>query len=86
MHTQYPNFYYFIDNLNIKNIIGFNKKVAIIYRNYQKKPNENEILKFKNYCKKNKNKFLISNYYDLVKKYDLDGLYIPSFNRKKFIL
>ena len=46
MHTQYPNFYYFIDNLNIKNIIGF-KKVTIIYRNYQKKPNENEILKFK---------------------------------------
>ncbi len=40
-------------------------------------------MKFKNYCKKNKNKFLISNYYDLVKKYDLDGLYIPSFNRKK---
>ena len=27
MHTQYPNFYYFIDNLNIKNIIGFNKKL-----------------------------------------------------------
>ena len=81
MHKYLPKFYHFIDNLNIENIERLNNKVALIYRNYEKKPNENEIIKFKKYCKKNNKKFLISNYYDLVKKYKLDGLYLPSFNK-----
>lgn len=83
MHKYLPKFYHFIDNLNIENIERLNNKVALIYRNYEKKPNENEIIKFKKYCKKNNKKFLISNYYDLVKKYKLDGLYLPSFNKNK---
>ena len=83
MHNILPKFYHFIDNLNIEDIKTLNNKVALIYRNYEKKPDESEILKFKDYCKKNKIKFLISNYYDLAKKYRLDGFYIPSFNRQK---
>ena len=83
MHNYLPKFYHFIDNLNIKNVKHLNNKVALIYRNYENKPTENEILKFKRYCKKEKKKFLISQYYELVKKYNLDGLYIPSFNKKK---
>ncbi len=83
MHNNLPKFYYFIDNLNIEDIKTLNNKVALIYRNYEKKPDENEILKFKDYCKKNKIKFLISNYYDLAKKYRLDGFYIPSFNKHR---
>ena len=86
MNNHYPNFYHFIDNLNIKNIENLDKKIGIIYRNYQKKPNENEIYRFKNFCKKNKRKFLISNYIELVNKYNLDGFYIPSFNKKKFYM
>ena len=72
MHRNLPKFYHFIDNLNIKNIKNFDKKIAIIYRNYQKKPDKNSIIKFKNFCKKKKQKFLISNYKDLVIKYDLE--------------
>ncbi len=83
MHNNLPKFYHFIDNLNIENIKTLNNKVALIYRNYEKKPNENEIVKFRDYCKKSKIKFLISNYYDLAKRYKLDGFYIPSFNKKK---
>ena len=82
MHTNLPKFYHFIDNLNIKNIKKLNKKVALIYRNYKKKT-KNSIIKFKNYCKNNNQKFLISNYDDLVTKYNLDGLYIPAFNKKR---
>ena len=62
MHTNLPRFYHFIDNLNIKNIEKLNKNIALIYRNYQKKPDKDSIIKFRNYCKKNKQKFLISNY------------------------
>ncbi len=83
MHIDLPQFYHFIDNLNIKNIERLDKNIAIIYRNYKKKPDKNSIIKFKNYCKKNRQKFLISNYIDLVIKFNLDGFYLPSFNKKK---
>ncbi len=86
MNSHYPNFYHFIDNLHIKNIENLNKNIGIIYRNYQKKPSENEICNFKNFCTKNKRKFLVSNYTDLVNKYNLDGFYIPSFNKKKIYI
>ena len=84
MHKNLPKFYHFIDNLNIKNILKFDKKIALIYKNYKKKPSEKDILNFKIFCKKKKIKFLISNYFDIFKKYALDGFYIPSFNKKKF--
>ncbi len=83
MHTHLPKFYHFIDNLNINNIDTLSNKVALIYRNYKKKPKEKEIISFKNYCKKNNKKFLISNYLELVTKFKLDGFYIPSFNKRK---
>ena len=83
MHINLPKFYHFIDNLNIKNIQKLNKNIVLIYRNYEKKPNEQDIIRFKNYCKNNNVKFILSNYIDIVKKHDLDGFYIPSFNTKK---
>ena len=43
-------------------------------------------MEFKSYCKLNKKIFLLSNYHKLVLKYNLDGLYIPSFNKKKLYL
>jgi len=82
MHNYLPKFYHFVDNLNIKNIKKLNNKVAIIYRNYEKKPKENDIIKFKNFCKTNNKKFIISYYYDLARKHKLDGLYIPAFDKK----
>ena len=85
MHINFPKFYHFIDNLNIKNIDKLNKNIALIYRNYEKKPSVYEIDKFKNYCKKNNKKFLISNYSDIAKKHKLDGFYIPSFNNKIYL-
>ena len=83
MHTYLPKFYHFIDNLNIKNINKLNKNIVLIYRNYEKKPNDQDIIKFKKYCKKNNLKFIVSNYPDIAVKHNLDGLYIPSFNPKK---
>ena len=85
MHINFPKFYHFIDNLNIKNVDKLNKNIALIYRNYEKKPNEDEIINFKKYCKKNNRKFLISNYLDVAKKYNLDGLYIPAFNKRFYL-
>ena len=58
------------------------KNIAIIYRNYNKTINKYEIIKIKNICKKTKRKFYLSNNIKMALKLDLDGVYIPSFNRE----
>ena len=56
------------------------KKIAVIYRNYNKKISFELIRKIKTFCKLNKRIFILSNNYKLALKMDLDGVYIPSFN------
>ena len=85
MHKLIPKYYYFIDKLDIEEIKNINNKIAVIYRNYQNKPTFNEIKKFYSFCKKKKIKFLISDYFDIAVKLNLDGFYIPSFNTKFFL-
>ena len=85
MHKNYPKYFLFIDKLNIEDIKDIKNKTALIYRNYEKKPEIDEIKKFKNFCKKKKIKFLISHYFDIAVKLNLDGFYIPSFNKKYFL-
>jgi thiamine-phosphate pyrophosphorylase len=82
MHKELPNIYHFIDRLDIKSISSFDKKIAFIYRNYIAEPNVKEIINFKNFCKKTNRIFIMSNNIDLVLKFELDGIYIPSFNKK----
>ena len=76
------NFYYFIDEFNSHQILKLNSKVNIIYRNYKEKYNESNIIKLKNLCKISNRKLYLANDINLVRKYRLDGLYIPSFNKK----
>lgn len=86
MHNlKLPKFYHFIDNLNIKNIESLNKDIALIYRNYKTEIDIDKLKLFKDYCKKTKRIFLLSNYLDLAFKLSLNGVYLPSFN-KNFIL
>ena len=56
--------------------------LGIIYRNYSKKQNENDIYKLRSYCNKKKFKFYISNNLRLAIKFKTDGIYIPSFNKR----
>ena len=90
------NKYYFINNFDQSLIDKQDTDTVIIYRNYDQKIDKNLILKLKNYCKKKGNKFLLSNNIKLSIKLNLDGAYIPSFNKnikhlsysfkKKFII
>ena len=82
MHKKLPKFYHFVDDLNINKIIKIDKQIAIIYRNYQIKPNINKIIQFRNYCKNNQRIFLMANNFNLACKLKLDGFYIPAFNKK----
>ena len=73
--------YYFINKFDTNNINKQDKHTIIIYRNYNsKKIDKSLILKIKRECKKNSNKFYLSNNIKLALKLNLDGAYIPSFN------
>jgi thiamine-phosphate pyrophosphorylase len=83
MHNQILNRYYFINEFNQSHLDKQDKETTIIYRNYNQKLDEKLILRLKNYCKKKGNKFLLSNNIALAIKLNLDGAYIPSFNKNK---
>jgi thiamine-phosphate pyrophosphorylase len=83
MHNIILNKYYFINKFDQSHIDKQNKETTIIYRNYDQKLNPILILKLKNYCKKKGNKFLLSNNIKLAINLNLDGAYIPSFNKDK---
>ncbi len=79
--NHFYNVYYFIDKFDSDEILNLDKKINIIYRNYHSKINDDEIKKIKKICLLGKRKFFISNNLKVVLKHNLDGLYIPSFNK-----
>ena len=81
MHYKFLKKYYFIDKFEKSNIDKQDLNTTIIYRNYKRKYKINEILLLKNYCSSKRLKFLISNNIKLSIKLDLDGAYLPSFNK-----
>jgi thiamine-phosphate pyrophosphorylase len=80
MH-KFPKTYYFINKFNREEIQNLNKNIALIYRDYHNKYNINQIKKIKYFCTKQKRKFFISNNLKIAQKLNLDGIYIPSFNK-----
>ena len=83
MHNKILNKYYFINKFDQSHIDKQDKKTILIYRNYNHQADEKVIIKIKDYCKKKGNKFLLSNNIKLAIKLNLDGAYIPSFNKDK---
>ena len=82
MHIKKISKYYFINKFETNNINKQDRQTVIIYRNYSSETkNEQIILKIKNYCKKRKLKFYLSNNINLAIKLNLDGAYIPAFNK-----
>ena len=74
--------YYFINKFDTNNINRQDKQTIIIYRNYSNKiVDQKLILNIKRYCKKRSIKFYLSNNIKLAIKLDLDGAYIPAFNK-----
>jgi thiamine-phosphate pyrophosphorylase len=82
MHNNLPSKYYFINKFDTNHIDKQNKNTGIIYRNYNLNNQLDTILKFKIYCKNKGFKFYLSNNIKLAIKLNLDGAYIPSFNKK----
>ncbi len=62
-------------------INNLNSNVSVIYRNYSSKSHLETIKKIKKICKKKGLKFYLSNNIKLAINLNLDGAYIPSFNK-----
>jgi thiamine-phosphate pyrophosphorylase len=82
MHDKLPNIFCFINNYEKNYIKRLPKNTAIIFRNYNKNINKAEIIKIKTLCKKSNRKFFLANNIKIAIKLNLDGVYIPSFNRE----
>ena len=86
MHKNFFKKYYFIEKFNKSNLDKQIKNTVIIYRNYKKNYKINEIIFLRNYCRKKRLKFILANNIKLSLKLDLDGAYLPSFNKSLFHL
>ena len=75
-------YYYFINEFNKNEIEKLSSKISLIYINYQRKNNPNELKKLVIHCKNNRRKVYISNNLKDAIKYNFDGLYIPSFHKQ----
>ena len=81
MHNFNLKKYYFINQFKKNNIDNLDNNTALIFRNYKKRNNLKEIIKIKNYCKNKGIKFFLSNNIKLSVKLNLNGAYIPSYNK-----
>jgi len=74
--------YYFINKFDTKIIDKLDGQTYIIYRNYSSEgQKENLVFKISQYCKKKKIKLYLSNNIKLAIKLNLEGAYLPSFNK-----
>ena len=81
MQKNLPKVYCFVNEFNLSDLSKLGKDISIIYRNYDNINHLDNILKLKNFCKRTKNKFYLSNNIKLSIKLGLNGVYIPSFNK-----
>ena len=77
--------FYFISEYNKSEILTLNKEVNIIYRNYKRPPNEDTLKEILHTCRKANRKLFLSNNMRLALKLKLDGVYLPSFNKSKYL-
>jgi len=82
MEHSFSKIYHFIEDFKEKDIEYFPRNIALIYRNYEKKPSNLLITKIRNYCRKRKIKFYLANDYKMAVNLNLDGVYLPSFNKQ----
>ena len=81
MHNTIPSIFTFISRFKKEEILSLDKNVGIIFRNYEEKHNKKKILELKQFCKSNGRKLYLANNFRLAISLNLNGCYIPSFNK-----
>ena len=73
--------YHFIEKFEVNELTKLDNNVSLIYRNYSKPRDIKTIVRIKMFCKKRGIKFFLSNEIKLAVKLNIDGVYLPSFNK-----
>ena len=81
MQKKLPKVFLFVDEFDLTTLSSLNQNIDIIYRNYQRKIDKKTIFDLREFCKKSRRKFYISNNIKLAIQFKTDGIYIPSFNK-----
>ena len=81
MHKKLPNIFIFTDEYNKEIFKNKNLNIGVIYRNYNSKNREDQLIKIAQACKRKRYQLFVSNSKKLAYKYKADGIYIPSFNK-----
>lgn len=81
MFKKFNEIYHFIDEFKEADLNKLDSKISLIYRNYEKKVDVSLIKRIRNYCKKTNKRFYLANNAQLSYNLNLDGVYIPSFNK-----
>tara|TARA_B100000029_G_scaffold497827_1_gene565842 strand:+ start:2402 stop:2968 length:567 start_codon:yes stop_codon:yes gene_type:complete len=84
MHKLLPNIFAFLDEYDSQILKNNNINIGIIYRNYNAKNREKELIKIASACKKCRKQLFVSNDIRLAVKVKAEGIYIPSFNKKTY--
>ena len=82
MQSFLPKIYHYINKYNLTELSKLSNNINFIYRNYDKQIDIKTILKLRDFCRKTRKKLFISNNIKLALNLKLDGVYIPSFNKK----
>ena len=86
MHKYLPKFFIFLDEYNSEIFKNKNPNIGVIYRNYNGRNKESQLIKIANACRKNRFQLYVSNDIRLALKVKADGIYVPAFNKtKKFL-
>ena len=81
MHTGSFKLFCYIDCFDKSLIYKLSKTTSVIYRNYDEDLNIKTVLKIKKACNNRNIKLYLSNNIKTAIKLNLDGAYIPSFNK-----
>ena len=81
MHIFYLEKYHFIEKFEVNELRKLNNNISLIYRNYSKPKDIKTIIRIKIFCKRKGIKFFLSNEIKLALKLNIDGVYLPSFNK-----
>ena len=83
MHKHLPKFFVFLDEYNSEIFKNKKTNIGIIYRNYSDRKRESQLIKIAKACRKNRYQLFVSNDIKLAIKFKANGIYIPSFNKRK---
>ena len=86
MFTFKKHYYLYIENSKQIDItkIKIRNKFSVIYRNYIRKEDVKNLMKFRNLCRSKNINFFVSNCKKLSVLLNADGIYLSSHNKERF--